>query len=49
MSRSPAATDYDFRREMASRALLQTGKLIRFDTDEHFIADLVKVGVLIEE
>jgi hypothetical protein len=49
MSRAPCASDYDFRREMASRAVMQTGRDVRFDTAAHFIADLVAVGVLIEE
>lgn len=46
MSRSPCSTDYDFRRETASRAVMQTGCNVRFDTAEHFISDLVAVGIL---
>jgi hypothetical protein len=49
MSRSPCATDYDYRREMASRAVMQTGRNVRFDTAEHFISDLIAVGILTED
>lgn len=49
MSRSPCATDAEFRYQMAGRALTQTGKRVRCGSNENFIADLVEVGLLLEE
>lgn len=49
MSRSPCATVGEFRYEMAGRALLQTGQRVRCDTDENFVADLLKVGLLLDD
>lgn len=48
-SRSPCATDAEFRYQMAGRASLYAGKRIRCDTDENFIADLIEVGQLSED
>lgn len=41
--------DAEYMRLTASRALLQTGKRVRCDTAEHFIADLMEAGLLWEE
>lgn len=49
MSRSPCATDSEFRAQMAARAQLQTGQLVRCESDEKFVADLVAVGLLLDE
>ena len=49
MSRSPCATDAEFRYTMAGRALTQTGQRVRCGSDEEFIADLVEVGLLLED
>jgi hypothetical protein len=45
-SRAPEASDKDFMREVAARARLQTGKRIRHNTPENFIADLAKAGLI---
>jgi hypothetical protein len=39
-------TDREFMREAARRARLQTGKRVRYNTPENFIADLVKTGLI---
>lgn len=49
MSRSPCASDAEFRREMAGRALLQTGRRVRHGDDGSFVADLVTAGLLIDD
>lgn len=49
MSRSPCATDAEFRHQMAGRAMTQTGKRVRCDSDESFVTDLIEVGLLLEE
>ena len=48
-SRSPCATDAEFARQMAGRAMLQTGRRIRPWPLEDFVADLVEAGLLLDE
>lgn len=48
-SRSPCPSDADFRREMAKRALVQTGYRVRDATDDEFLTDLIQVGLVTEE
>jgi hypothetical protein len=41
-------SEADFMAIAASRAELQTGKRIRCDTAEHFVADLLTAGLLLD-
>lgn len=43
-----SATDEDFMVECAKRAEMSTGRSVRYDTAENFIADLIAVGLLSE-
>ncbi len=42
-------TPAEFRKATALRAKDQTGHEVRFDTDKHFVADLIRVGLITEE
>lgn len=44
----PGATELEYMRAAAERAEAQSGKVIRTDTHENFVADLVGAGLLEE-
>jgi hypothetical protein len=49
LSDAPSESDRSFMRDTAARVQRQFGKKIRHDCAEHFVTDLVGVGLLIEE
>lgn len=48
-SRRPGRSRAEFMQLAAGRAKLQTGKPIRSDSAEHFVADLLAAGLLIDD
>lgn len=48
-SMAPATSDKDWMKETSERAKMQTGgATVRTDTPDHFVADLIKLGMLKE-
>lgn len=48
-SMAPSTSDKDWMKETSERAKMQTGgAVIRTDTPDHFVADLIKFGMLKE-
>jgi hypothetical protein len=45
-SRSKAPTVAEYMEQAADRATMTTGTDVRFDTPDHFLMDLAKVGLL---
>jgi hypothetical protein len=45
---APAADDAQYMKQTAARAKVQTGRTVRSDTPEHFVADLIAAGLVTE-
>lgn len=45
-SYSPASNDAEFMRQLSEQTMFATGKVIRFDTPDRFVEDLLKAGLI---
>jgi hypothetical protein len=49
MSRTPCSNDQAFMADTAGRVSTQFNKRVRTDCAKHFVADLIEIGLLVEE